>query len=229
MIPIKDMNRSLTKPHVNRLLIIVNVIVFLTMFLSDIEFIKSSFVANIGENFAMYPYYIVQGEKLYTLFTSMFLHAGWFHIIGNMLFLYIFGDNIEDIFGHLKYLVFYLICGLAADLTYILSLQSYNPLDAVVGASGAISGVLGAYLVLFPKAKILTIVFFGWVLLLPIPAIIFLGIWFVMQWFSAFFEVGSNIAFWAHIGGFIAGMFLALTIGLRRKKARQALYRAYSK
>jgi membrane associated rhomboid family serine protease len=156
----------------------VNVIVFLVMFLHDIGFIESNFVANIGENFAMYPYYIVRGEKLYTLFTSMFLHADWLHLIFNMLFLYVFGDNIEDIFGHLNYLIFYLFCGLAASFTYIISLPGVNPMESVVGASGAISGVLGAYLVLFPKAKILTIVFYGWVLFLPIPAIIFLGIWF---------------------------------------------------
>jgi membrane associated rhomboid family serine protease len=220
------MNRSLTKPHVNRILIMVNVIVFLVMFLHDIGFIESNFVANIGENFAMYPYYIVRGEKLYTLFTSMFLNAEWLHLIFNMLFLYVFGDNIEDIFGHLKYLIFYLFCGLAASFTYIISLPSVNPMESVVGASGAISGVLGAYLVLFPKAKILTIVFYGWVLFLPIPAIIFLGIWFATQWLSVFFEIGGNIAWWAHIGGFIAGMIVALAFGLKRKKTQQAHQRS---
>lgn len=195
------------------------------MFLSDIGLIQNRVIANLGVNYAMYPYYIVRGEQLHTLFTSMFLHADWFHLIGNMVFLYVFGDNIEDIFGHARYFLFYVVSGLAASFTYILTLQGVGPLEAVVGASGAISGVLGAYFVLFPKAKVLTLIFFGWVILLPIPAVIFLGIWFGLQWFSAFFEIGSNIAFWAHIGGFVAGMILALVFGLGRKKAREKRYR----
>ena len=225
MIPIKDLQRSLTKPHVNRMLIIVNVTVFVLMFLSDIGLIPNRFIASIGENYAMYPYHVVRGEQLYTLFTSMFIHADWFHLIGNMLFLYVFGDNIEDVFGHVKYFFFYMVSGLAASSTYILTLQGVSPLDAVVGASGAISGVLGAYLVLFPKARILTLIFYGWIILVPIPAVIFLGIWFGLQWFSAFFEIGSNIAFWAHIGGFVAGMIIALAFGLRLKKKREKQYR----
>jgi len=206
-------------------LIIVNVAVFVLMFLSDIGVIQSSFIASIGPTFALYPYYIVRGKQLYTFFTSMFIHADWFHLIGNMLFLYVFGDNIEDVFGHARYFLFYIVSGLAASATYLLTLPDISPLEAVVGASGAISGVLGAYLVLFPKARILTLIFFGWVILLPIPAVIFLGIWFGLQWFSAFFEIGSNIAFWAHIGGFVAGMILALAFGLALKKKREKRYR----
>jgi membrane associated rhomboid family serine protease len=115
----------------------------------------------MGENYAMYPYYVARGEQLHTLFTSMFIHADWFHLIGNMLFIYVFGDNIEDVFGHVKYFSFYLVSGLAASITYLLTLPGVSPLEAVVGASGAISGVLCAYLVLFPKARILTLVFYG--------------------------------------------------------------------
>jgi membrane associated rhomboid family serine protease len=207
------------------MLIIVNVTVFVLMFLSDIGIIQNRFIAGMGENYAIYPYYVVGGEQLYTLFTSMFIHADWFHLIGNVLFLYVFGDNIEDVFGHVKYFFFYLVSGLAASITYLLTLPGVSPLEAVVGASGAISGVLGAYLVLFPKARILTLVFYGWVILVSIPAVIFLGIWFGLQWFSAFFEIGSNIAFWAHIGGFVAGMMIALAFGLGLKKKREKRYR----
>jgi len=221
LFPIKDVNRALTAPHVNRMLIMVNVIIFLVMWLSDFGLIESSFVGDIGEKFAMPPYDIIHGEKLYTLFTSMFLHASWLHLLGNMLYLYVFGDNVEDVFGHLSYLVFYIICGLAASFTYIMSFESFSPNDLVLGASGAISGILGAYLVLYPKARILTVVF---PIIVPLPAVIFLGFWFLMQWFYVFFEVGGNVAWWAHIGGFIAGLILALIFGLKRKRAREAKF-----
>ena len=227
MLPIKDINKALTTPHINRMLILVNVIVFLVMLLSDYGLIDgNSFARDMEEKFAMSPYYIVRGERLYTLFTSMFLHArflrGFFHLFGNMLYLYIFGDNIEDVFGHMSYLVFYIICGLAASFTYIMSLESFIPTHSVVGASGAISGVLGAYLVLYPKARILTLVF---PMIVPIPAVIFLGFWFFMQWLDVIFVSGGMVAYWAHIGGFIAGMILALVFGLKRKRAREARLR----
>jgi len=221
LFPIKDVNKALTTPHVNRMLIMVNVIIFLVMWLSDFGLIENSFVGDIGEKFAMPPYYIIRGERLYTLFTSMFLHASWLHLLGNMLYLYVFGDNVEDVFGHLSYLVFYIICGLAASFTYVMSFESFSPNDLVLGASGAISGILGAYLVLYPKARILTVVF---PIIVPLPAVIFLGVWFLMQWFYAFFEVGGNVAWWAHIGGFIAGLILALIFGLERKRAREAKF-----
>ena len=212
----------MTVPHVTRMLIIINVTIFLVIFLSGYGLIESKFMAGLGESLAIYPYYILRGGKLHTLLTSMFVHADWFHLFGNMLFLYVFGDNVEDIFGHVKYLIFYMICGLAASFVYIMSLQSFSPVESVVGASGAISGVLGAYLVLFPRAKILTIVFYGWVILVPLPAVIFLGFWFLMQWLYVFFALESNVAWWAHIGGFVVGMVLALVFGLKRKKAREA-------
>ena len=212
------------------MLILANVVVFAVVLLSQWNMIDPGFAADIEEKFALRPYYIVRGERLYTLFTSMFLHAGLFHLFGNMLYLYIFGDNVEDAFGHFSYLVFYMVCGVAASLTYISSLtnpQLYG--IPVVGASGAISGVLGAYLILYPKAKILTLIFYGLPIIIPIPAVIFLGIWFLMQWVLGmydifFFEGASGVAYWAHVGGFIAGMILALTVGLQRKKAREARY-----
>jgi len=203
------------------MLIIVNVIVSLVVWLSYFGLIDGSFTVDVKEKFAMQPYYIIRGEKLYTLFTSMFIQFDPLHLLGNMLFLYVFGDNIEDAFGHLRYLVFYTVCGLAASFTYIISLQSFSPNEAVIGASGAISGVLGAYLVLYPKARILALVFW---MIVPIPAIIFLGFWFVLQWLDVIFNVGGMIAYWAHIGGFIAGMILALIFGLKRKRAREARF-----
>lgn len=185
----------------------------------------------IPGKFVLVPSEILRGQRLYTLFTSMFMHASWLHLLGNMLFLYVFGDNIEDAFGHLSYLAFYLVSGVLADFTHILSMILAPALNqtfglalssdftaGVVGASGAISGVLGAYLVLYPKAKIITWFFF---VIVPIPAIIFLGIWLILQWFYGFFDLSGGVAYFAHIGGFIAGMILALTVGRSRKKARE--------
>jgi len=157
-------------------------------------------------------------EALHT--NNVNVYARWLHLLGNMLYLYIFGDNVEDVFGHGGYMVFYVTCGLAAAFTHILSLNlglTY-PIDfnvGVVGASGATSGVLGAYFVLFPKARILTVVAY---LILPIPAILFLGFWFLLQWLYGLFEVGSTIAYWAHVGGFLTGMVLATSLGLKRKR-----------
>jgi len=194
--------------------------------------INSNFAKNLDEKFAMTPYDIIHGEKLYTLFTSMFLHAGFFHLFGNMLFLYVFGDNIEDIFGHITYLASYIVCGLAASFAYIYIMgpESFGPSDMVLGASGAISGVLGAYLVLYPKARILTLLFYGWPIIVPIPAILFLGFWFIMQWFLGIYDImlfegSSGVAYWAHVGGFIAGMILALMFGRKKKKVREARLR----
>jgi len=225
LFPVRDLNKALTTPHVNRMLILANVVIFVVMLLSDYGLIAGGLAEDIEGKFAMRPYYIVQGEKLYTLFTSMFLHArflsGLLHIFGNMLYLYVFGDNVEDVFGHASYLVFYLVSGLAASFAHIMSITSFNPDDGVIGASGAIAGVLGAYLVLYPKAKVLTVIFLGWPIIVPVPAVMFLGFWFFMQWLYGFFDVSGGIAYWAHIGGFIAGMILALLFGRRRKQARE--------
>ena len=205
----------------NRLLLIANIIIFAVLWLSSPNiFLDERFPNTVGNEFIMVPNEIIHGQRLYTLITSMFMHAGWIHLLGNMLYLYTFGDNVEDASGHLSYLLFYIICGLAATFAHIMSLM--NPADfdmPVLGASGAISGVLGAYVVLYPKARIVSLV--GYVIL-PIPAILFLGFWFVMQWLYGFFDASGGVAYWAHVGGFIAGMILALTFGLRRKRAREA-------
>jgi len=227
VLPLKDINKSLTTPHVNRLVLVANIIIFTVYWLSSQNIFWSSQFANeIEQRFVMIPEQIIHGQQLYTLFTSMFLHAGWLHLLGNMLFLYVFGDNIEDAFGHVGYLVFYIISGLVATLAYIVSIllvPAIGDLAAgLVGASGAISGVLGAYIVLYPKAKIVALVFY---FILPVPAIVFLGFWFIMQWFYGFFDMSGGVAYWAHIGGFIAGMILALIFGLKRKKVREARLR----
>lgn len=233
MLPIKDLNRPLRTPHVNRVLLIANIVLFAVYWFSANGIFLSPKIAGvIKDEFVMVPQDIIHGQRLYTLITSMFMHAGWLHLFGNMLFLYIFGDNVEDIFGHGSYLVFYIVSGLAAAFAHILSIF-FTPMlsdlvgipissdltAGVIGASGAISGVLGAYLVLYPKARILTIVTY---FILPIPAIIFLGVWFVLQWLYGFFDVSGGVAYWAHIGGFIMGMILALAFGLKKKKARAA-------
>jgi membrane associated rhomboid family serine protease len=206
---------------VNRILLITNIIVFTVLWLSSQNILLDERFSNtVGNECIMVPNEIVHGQRLYTLITSMFMHASWIHLLGNMLYLYVFGDNVEDAFGHLSYLLFYIISGLAAAFAHIMSLT--NPADfdiAVLGASGAISGVLGAYVVLYPKARIVSLV--GYVIL-PIPAILFLGFWFVMQWLYGFFDASGGVAYWAHVGGFIAGMILALTFGLKRKRAREA-------
>ncbi len=220
MFPIRDINRALTTPHVNRMLIAVNVIIFLVFWLSTEKiFLSNSFANDMKEKFVMVPNNVIHGESVYTLFTSMFMHARWIHLFGNMLYLYIFGDNIEDAFGHVGYLLFYVMCGLTADFAHIISLtRSSDFYVGVVGASGAISGVLGAYLVLYPKAKILTLI---WPIILPIPSVIFLGFWFLMQWFYGIFDVSGGVAYWAHIGGFTAGIILALLFARKRKQAKE--------
>lgn len=238
MLPLKDLTKSLKTPHVNRLILIANIIIFGVYWLSSQNiFLDQKFAEEIGGNetvsgtFVMIPNDIIHRQRLYTLFTSMFMHADWLHLLGNMLFLFIFGDNVEDVFGHFGYLIFYFICGVAAAFAHIISIL-YLPLfiggvgadlaTGVVGASGAISGVLGAYFVLYPKSRILTLVSY---FILPIPAFIFLGYWFLMQWAFGIFDIGGNIAYWAHIGGFVVGMVLALAFGLKRKKALKARFR----
>jgi membrane associated rhomboid family serine protease len=144
----------------------------------------------------------------------MFLHSGIAHILGNMLFLWIFGDNVEDFYGHATYLLFYLVCGVGSGLLHVLfNLHSTLP---ALGASGAISGVMGAYLVLYPRSQILTLVF---IFLIPIPAVFILGGWFVMQFLSAIGTLGTTtsggVAWWAHVGGFLLGFLVTKIVRSR--------------
>lgn len=231
LLPLKDLNRSSTTPHVNRWLLALNIIIFVVFWLSSQNILFDQRLAQdiIGTEttmgkFVMVPSEIIQGQRLYTLVTSMFMHVGWFHLLGNMLFLYIFGDNIEDAFGHISYLLLYLACGVAASLAQIFSTMFFSGdlTIPVVGASGAISGVLGAYLVLYPKVRIFALVGY---FILPVPAIIFLGFWFILQWLYGLVDPLGGVAYFAHVGGFIVGMILAATVGQKRKKAREARLR----
>ncbi|MEM2672252.1 MAG: rhomboid family intramembrane serine protease [Hadesarchaea archaeon] len=206
MFPLKDENPTRRRPILTTLLIILNFGIFLWSYFSG------SFEEIVNE-YGMKPFLVSQGKELYTLFTSMFLHGGFLHIGGNMLYLWIFGDNIEDAFGRKKFLIFYFLCGLAASFSHLLS----NPSSTIpaIGASGAISGVLGAYLVLYPRAKVLTaVMYFYFIRVIKIPAFFFLGFWFILQALSAslFLVAGapSEVAYWAHIGGFLAGAVMAL-------------------
>ena len=214
MIPLKDDNPTRTFPFINIALILINVLVFFYQASLPPHAYKAFLLANatiparipaflaghLGFHMAFYP-----------LFTSMFLHGGLMHLLGNMLFLYIFGDNIEDSFGHFPYLIFYLFCGIGSGLVHVLfNLHSSLP---AIGASGAISGVMGAYAVLFPRAKVLMLFF---IFLIPVPAVLVLGYWFVLQFLAGIGQLGAaatgGVAFWAHIGGFVNGLLVALVV-----------------
>ena len=209
MIPLRDTQPSLSKPLVTGLLIAVNILVFLYEFSLD-PFSLNHFIVEYG---------LVPGRFQYLdLFSSIFLHGGWFHLLGNMWFLWIYGDNVEDVLGHQKYLLFYILCGVAAGMVQVLT----NPGSRIptVGASGAIAGVMGAYLIKFPRAKILTLVpIFIFVTTMEIPAVFMLLYWFVLQIFSGFGSAGTSnvsqggVAWFAHIGGFLAGMLLIKVMG----------------
>jgi len=206
MFPIGDDNTSRrTQPVVTYTLIALNVLFFFVelsggdAFIQTWSFVPSRFLANPGGDFL-------------TIFTSMFMHAGWLHIGGNMLYLWIFGDNVEDRFGHIRYLAFYLLCGIAATFAQLaFSMGSSIP---NLGASGAIAGVLGAYLVLFPQRRVTVMLGSG---VTQMPALIVIGLWFVLQLFSGIGSIASSadtggVAYMAHIGGFITGVVLAFIL-----------------
>jgi membrane associated rhomboid family serine protease len=160
---------------------------------------------------------------MFAPFASMFLHGGWMHLFGNMWFLYLFGDNVEDAMGHFRFLLFYLLSGLAATFAHV----AVNPLSPIpiVGASGAISGVVGAYFVMFPTARVLTLVpVFFFVDIVVLPALVFIGLWFLFQFWSGVLSLAvqhmGGVAWWAHIGGFIAGIVLAPIMRERRRPTR---------
>ena len=215
MFPVSDVIPSRTTPVVTIAIIILNAIAFLyELTLGEREL--EQFVQAFG---------VVPADFSWlTVLSSMFLHGGWLHFLGNMLYLWIFGDNVEDRFGHLRYLVFYLFCGAIAALGQSIT----NPYSVVpmIGASGAIAGVMGAYFVLYPHSRVLTAVFiFFYLDLVEIPAIFFLGIWFFMQLFSGVGSIGADaasggVAFWAHVGGFVAGAGLGALVRLRGQTPR---------
>jgi membrane associated rhomboid family serine protease len=206
MFPLKDTVRSRSVPVINYLIIVVNVLVFLfelSLGSSGLDSLIGS-VALVPRSFVSHPGL----GSFAAIFASMFLHAGWLHLIGNMWALFIFGDNVEDRMGHLRYLVFYLLAGVAAGLvdTYV---QPSSTIP-VVGASGAIAGIMGAYLLLYPTARVLTLIpVFVLPWLVEIPAVIFIGLWFLLQLVSGVASLTGNaggVAFWAHVGGFLFGL-----------------------
>lgn len=214
MFPIRDHNPSGRIPYVTYAIIALNVVIFVSYaaFLND-----NAAMASIFGNFALVPAELVQGEETYTLLTSMFMHGGWMHLAGNMLFLWIFGDNLEDMFGHVGFLIFYLVSGVAADLAHIL--PDPNSQVPLVGASGAIAGVMGGYLLLFPKARVdVLLIFVVFFRVFSLAAWMVLMAWFGMQIFSGMSTPteGGGVAYWAHAGGFVAGLVLCLPIFLKR-------------
>ncbi|WP_149588086.1 rhomboid family intramembrane serine protease [Tabrizicola flagellatus] len=212
MFPIRDHNPSGKTPYVTFALIVINVLVFLGYVSMDDWDLQRFFMT-----WGLVPARFTSGAGLETLFTSMFLHGGFLHLGGNMLFLWIYGDNLEEEMGHTGFLVFYLACGAAAGLAQALP-DPASPIP-MVGASGAIAGVMGGYLLMFPRAKVdvlfIFIIFFR---IFAIPAWVVLGLWLAIQIFSGVStpsDVGG-VAYWAHVGGFVAGLVLTLPAWLRR-------------
>ncbi|HEU19921.1 MAG TPA: rhomboid family intramembrane serine protease [Deltaproteobacteria bacterium] len=212
MIPIRDTIPSRTYPVVNNAIIAVNIIVFLIemMFVSGIDRFIYTYglvparytVPSIAVHFTLF-------DQLVSFVSFMFLHGGFWHLLGNMWFLYIFGDNVEDHFGHVKYLIFYLLCGWLSGMTHlVVNWTSHIP---TIGASGAVAGVMGAYFILYPRARVLTVIP---IIIIPyfieIPAAFFLAVWFLFQFLNAALSDAhaAGIAWWAHIGGFIFGIIL---------------------
>jgi len=218
LIPLRDENPSRRPPYVVWGLIVANALVFLLelslppdslqVFFHLFGIVPARFTHPEWAQALGFP-----ADNWWPFLTSLFIHGGWFHILGNMWFLWIFGDNVEDRMGHGRFLVFYLLCGVLAGMAHMLT----NPSSTIpaFGASGAISGVLGAYLLFFPRARVLVLFpIFIWPLFFVLPASLFLGIWFVIQFFSGTFsllspKMGGGVAWWAHIGGFISGLSLA--------------------
>ena len=222
MIPLKDDSAGIRSPYVTVALIVTNVVAFLWQ-LSELGLYESALRGGAV------PYEILTFQDVglpallpppLTIFTSMFLHGGFMHLGGNMLFLWIFGNNVEEALGRGRYLLFYLGTGLTATIAQVATTAGGRDLLVpVVGASGAVSGVLGAYILLFPHARILTLIpIFIFIRLVHVPAFVFIGLWFVLQLVPALVgEPGTGVAFMAHVGGFVAGyLFVRLTGGRPR-------------
>lgn len=223
MIPLKDKNPTRTVPVVNVTLILINIGVFLY------EVSLGKELGHFIDQFGLIPARTVpsftqlqlSAGAIVPIFSSLFIHGGWLHLGGNMLYLWIFGDNVEDKLGHTRYLAFYLICGSAASALHMV-IDPMSPVPTV-GASGAISGVLGAYLLMFPRARVVTVIpIFIFLQIAELPALLVLGFWFVMQFFNGLISLGyetagmGGVAWWAHVGGFISGLVLVRPFRLFR-------------
>ena len=206
MIPIRSTEQPRSPARVTIGIIVINVLIFL---------FKETRTPAASDGLVIHYGMIADRMHWETLVTSMFLHSGWMHLIGNMWFLWVYGRNIEDLFGHVKFLFFYVACGVAAGLVQMLA--DPHSVIPTIGASGAIAGVMGAYLVKLPSARIVTLVFFGFIFTLELPAALILIYWFVIQFFNGIGSLDSrqmvgHIAWFAHIGGFIAGGLMARMI-----------------
>ncbi len=242
MFPLRDDNPHFLTPVITYALIAANVLAWALLQGLGMEPILSSSICRLGLIPAELLQTVAAGTRFqagpetvcvigdvrtwYTPLTSMFMHGGWFHLLGNMWFLWIFGNNVEDSMGHVRFLLFYLLCGLAA-----AALQTFtDPTSTIpmVGASGAIGGVMGAYVVLYPRVRVHMLVFLGFfVTTFAVPAIFMLGYWFVLQLLSGYFSIGAEgggVAFWAHVGGFVAGALLVLVLRDPRLLARHPYY-----
>lgn len=225
MLPLSDDNSARrVQPVVTYALIAINVLIYIYEFTLG----QGRAFSNFLDDWATVPEKISNGENLYTLVTAAFLHGSWFHLLSNMLFLWIFGDNVEDVMGHVKYLVFYLLCAVGAGLAQVM----IDPNSAVpmVGASGAISGLLAAYIVLFPHGRIRTLIFLGiFITSMMLPAWIMIGYWIFLQVISGVTSLapnggestGGGVAFFAHIGGFVVGFLLVWIFRDRDRTADQ--------
>ena len=217
MIPLRDHNPTRRFPFINYLLIIFNVVICIYTYTLSLPALEDFF-----NRFALTPSLVLNGQNLLSFFTSMFLHAGLGHLLGNMLFLHIFGDNLEDYLGHFRYLLFYLACGLVADFAQIF----VDPTSSIpqVGASGAIAGVMGGYLLLYPQRRIDILFSFGWWYeQATLPAWTMLFYWFLAQLLTGVGSLGmveeGGVAYFAHLGGFLAGMILVKLMGGRKRAA----------
>jgi membrane associated rhomboid family serine protease len=228
VIPLRDQNPTAKTPIVNRLLIVANILVWvyvLTLTRQPSE--VAAFYDRYSFDWAQFSSQIAQGQltigTFTPLLTHMFVHGGWLHVIGNMVYLWVFGDNVEDRLGSGKYLVFYILCGIAAAIG-----QGIVQPEPMVGASGAIAGVLGAYVVMFPTARVSTLVFLGiFITILQLPALIVIGFFIVLQVIDAVAELrltahqaAANIAYFAHLFGFAAGILLLVLFRQRREQGR---------
>lgn len=223
MFPLKDDNPTSITPIVTLALIAANVLIFVYQFFlleppsTELFFYQFGAIPAVVVGQQSLPAGIATVPPILSVFTSMFLHGGFMHLIGNMWFLWIFGNNIEEAMGHLRFIIFYLICGVLASWSHIAS----DPASVLpsIGASGAIGGVMGAYIMLYPRARIWTFIFlFFFIRVLSLPAGVILGYWFFIQLISGSMaggQEGGGVAFWAHIGGFLAGVLL---VGLFKKK-----------
>lgn len=218
MLPFRDHNPSRSFPLVTIALVLFNVLVFIYM--TSLQMRDTHLLSEFIQRMSVIPIQLTTGKDIappsihplvLTVFTAMFMHGSWLHLAGNMLYLWIFGNNIEDIMGSGKFLIFYLLCGIIATAAHVLS----NPSSHVpsLGASGAIAGVLGAYLVRFPRAQVDTCLFFIFITVIRLPAFLVLAGWFLLQFLQGLTALSGpkeagGVAYWAHIGGFVAGMLL---------------------